>query len=101
MLFIPRLNRSLDCPSCTAKRRGLVHYPTTLAPVNGSKTVTAQCADNAHIRSGSSLSVRCTFSGDWTGPTPQCECDAGYHAASVTGRQECQGIGAIVNCLDF
>ena len=32
---------------------GLVRYPTTLAPASGSVTVTAQCADNAHVRTGS------------------------------------------------
>ena len=35
--------------SCEAKSEGLVHYPTTLAPVSGSVTVTTECADNAHI----------------------------------------------------
>ena len=73
----------------TARSVGLVRYPTTLAPASGSVTVTTQCADNAHVRSGSSLSVRCTSSGSWSG-TPVCECDAGYRAVSVSGRQICQ-----------
>ena len=46
---------------CEAKSEGLVHYPTTLAQTTGSVTVSVQCADNAHIRSGSSLSVRCSY----------------------------------------
>ena len=73
-----------------ARSVGLVRYPTTLAPASGSVTVTTQCADNAHFRSGSSLSVRCTSSGSWSGTTPVCECDTGYRAVSVSGRQICQ-----------
>ena len=69
---------------------GLVHYPTTLAPVSGSVTVTAQCADNAHIRSGSSLSVRCTSTGSWS-RVPQCQCDEGYQVDINDGREICQG----------
>ena len=75
--------------TCNSKSVGLVRYPTTLAPASGSVTVTTQCADNAHIRSGSSPSVRCTSTGSWSG-TPVCECDAGYRAVSVSERQICQ-----------
>ena len=78
------------CILCEAKSEGLVHYPTPLAPASGSVTVTTQCADNAHVRSGSSLSVRCTSSGTWSG-TLVCECDTGYRAVIVSGRQICQG----------
>ena len=75
---------------CSAQSVGLVRYPTTLAPASGSVTVTTQCADNAHVRSGFSLSVRCTSSGSWSG-TPVCECDTGYLPVTVsTGRQVCQ-----------
>ena len=77
-------------PSCPAKIEGLVHYPTTLAPVSGSSvTVTTECANNAH-RTSPTLSVRCTSSGTWSGTTPNCECDAGYRAATVIGKQICQ-----------
>ena len=76
--------------TCSERSVGLVRYPTTLAPASGSVTVTTQCADNAHVRSGSSLSVRCNSSGSWSGTTPICECDAGYRAVSVSGRQICQ-----------
>ena len=75
---------------CKAKVIGLVHYPTTLAPASGSVSVTTQCADNAH-RTSSSLSVSCTSSGSWSGTTPQCQCDTGYHAVTVGGRQICRG----------
>ena len=71
---------------------GLVHYPTTTAPASGSVTVTTQCADNAH-RTSSSLSVSCTSSGSWSGTTPQCQCDTGYSAVTVGGRQICQAEG--------
>ena len=81
--------------TCNSKSVGLVRYPTTPAPASGSVTVTTQCADNAHVRSGSSLSVRCTSSGSWSG-TPLCECDAGYHAVSVSGRQICQSKHCII-----
>ena len=76
--------------TCSERSVGLVHCPTTLAPASGSVTVTTQCADNAHVRSGSSLSVRCTSSGSWSGTTPVCECDDGYRVATVSGRQICQ-----------
>ena len=62
---------------CPAQIVGLVNYPATNAPESGSLTVEAKCADNAHVRSGSSLSVRCTSSGSWSG-NPKCECDTGY-----------------------
>ena len=74
---------------CEAQSVGLVRYPTTLAPVNGSVTVTTQCADNAHSTS-STLTVRCTSSGNWIGTTPHCECDSGYRAATVGRKQICQ-----------
>ena len=61
--------------TCEVKSEDLVRYPTTLAPVSGSVTVTTQCADNAH-RTSSSLNVRCNHDGSWSGHTPQCECDA-------------------------
>ena len=70
---------------------GLVHYPTTLAPVSGSRIVAAQCADNAHIRSGSSLYVMCVFNGSWSGLTPQCECGDGYQPTMVHNKLICKG----------
>ena len=63
----------LAIPSCPAKIEGLVHYPTTLAPVNGSVTVTTLCADNAHIRSGSSLNITCASNGSWLGLDTLCQ----------------------------
>ena len=75
---------------CEAERLGLVLYPTTLAPVSGSVTVTTQCADNAH-KISSSLSVSCTSSGTWIG-IPQCECVAGYQViVDDRGMEICQG----------
>ncbi|CAI8024190.1 hypothetical protein GBAR_LOCUS14067, partial [Geodia barretti] len=88
LLVIPSSAQS--CTQCLAKREGLVHYPTTLAPHFGVITVSTECADNAALATGSSLSVRCSSSGSWTGTTPQCECDTGYHAVTVSGRQICQ-----------
>ena len=78
-------------PNCHAKTVGLVRYPTTLAPDTGSVNVTTQCADNAH-RTSSSLNVSCTSSGNWSGTTPQCECDPGYWPTTLSGRQFCEGI---------
>ena len=80
-------------PDCHAKTEGLVRYPTTLAPDTGSVNVTTQCADNAH-RTSSSLSVSCTSSGSWSGTIPQCQCDTGYRAVAVNGRQICQTQGS-------
>ncbi|CAI8007483.1 hypothetical protein GBAR_LOCUS5223, partial [Geodia barretti] len=82
--------QSVTLTTCPARSVGLVRYPTTLAPASGSAAVTTQCADNAHVRTGSSLSVRCSSSGSWSGTTPQCECDTGYRAVTVSGRQICQ-----------
>ena len=78
-------------PSCPSKIEGLVHYPTTLAPVSGSKPVTTRCADNAHTRTGSSLDVICQFNGNWSGVTPQCECDDRYRPATDNGKLYCEG----------
>ena len=83
---------------CEAKSEGLVFYPTTLAPVSGSVTVTTQCADNAHTTSGSSLSVRCASGGRWPGPVPQCECNEGYTIEIVGGKKICQGLVLLVAC---
>ena len=53
--------------------------------------MTAECADNAHVRNGSSLSVTCTSSGSWYGPVPQCECDEAYRRVTVNRKQKCVG----------
>ena len=49
--------------TCRARNESLVHYPTTLAPVSGSVTVTIQCADNAHIFNSTSLIVTLVVAG--------------------------------------
>ena len=77
---------------------GLVYYQTTIAPVNGSMFVTARCADNAH-KTSSSLSVNCTSSGSWSGTTPECQCDTGYHAVTTSGRQICETEGNLFSAL--
>ena len=77
---------------------GLVYYPTTIAPVNRSASVTTRCADNAH-KTSSSLSISCTSSGSWSGSTPQCQCDTGYHAVIVSGRQICQTEGNLFSAF--
>ena len=70
---------------------GLVHYPTTRAPVSGSVTVTTQCADNAHIIDTASHNVTCESDGSWSGQIPQCECDFKYNEVIVNGRHICHG----------
>ena len=69
----------------------LVHYPTVSAPTSGSVTVTTQCADNAHVRSGSSLNVTCNSNGNWSGVTPVCQCNEGYHGININGTLKCEG----------
>ena len=86
-LYFPYVHAAIA--KCEAKSEGLVRYPPTMAPISGSVTVTAQCADNAHMTS-SSLSVMCTSDGSWS-EVPQCQCDTGYHAVAVSGRQLCRG----------
>ena len=76
---------------CVAQTVGLVHYPPTSAPATGSVTVTVECADNAHIINSTSLNVTCTSNGSWSGETPQCECDKGYHNVNVSRMQMCEG----------
>ena len=77
---------------CKEKIDSLVRYPTTLAPASGTVTVTTQCADNAHVRTGSSLNVTCTSNGSWSGHIPVCECDERHHVTTDDdGRDICQG----------
>ena len=76
---------------CRAKSAGLVHYPTTLAPVSGSVTVAVQCADNAYIINSTSLNVSCTSNGSWSGVTPQCQCNEGFYEITFNGTHTCQG----------
>ena len=82
----------LDPIVCPARSQGLVRYPATLAPAIGSKAVDTQCADNAHIRTGSISVVMCGSDGVWFGQNPPCECNAGYTQSSINGKQICQGI---------
>ena len=80
----------VGCDVCEGRTISLVRYPTTLAPVNGSVTVTVQCVDNAHSINNT-LNVTCTNSGNWTGTPPNCQCNDGYHKTTQNGRQMCQG----------
>ena len=82
---------SIECTVCGAKSEGLVDYPTTLAPVSGSVTVAVQCADSAHIINSTSLNVRCTSNGSWSGGTPVCACDERYHEITHNGTHICEG----------
>ena len=50
---------------CEAKGEGLVRYPTSLAPVSGSVTVTTQCVDNAQTTDSNTLKVMCDSHGNW------------------------------------
>ena len=75
---------------CKAKSEGLVHYPTTLAPVSGSVTVTAQCADNANTTNTTTLQVTCNQNGSWFGEIPICFCNEGYQEVTISGIYLCQ-----------
>ena len=81
----------VECAVCVAQTVGLVHYPPTSAPFNGSVTVTVECSENAHIINSTSLNVTCTSNGSWSGETPQCQCHEGYYTVNVSGTQRCQG----------
>ena len=76
---------------------GLVRYPATVAPETGSIVIEAICADNAHSISLNML-VKCRYDGFWIISnliqppiTPRCQCNEGYHEASVDGRMICEG----------
>ena len=77
--------------ACEAQIVGLVHYPSTTSPVNGSVNVTSQCADNAHILKSTSMNVMCNSNSSWSDETPLCQCDEGYHIVNVSGIQKCEG----------
>ena len=86
----------IDHVTCESKSEGLVRYPTTLAPTNGSVTVTAQCADNAHITNSTSLIVACASEGIWSSETPHCQCDKGYTLVIVSEENhKCEGKGVM------
>ena len=79
---------------CVAKSEGLVRYPTALAPVSGSVTVTTQCADNAHNANSTSLNVTCFSSGSWSGHS-LCYCDEGHHVITKSKEKKiCRGLNA-------
>ena len=77
----------------------LVHYPTTLAPVNGSMAVTTKCADNAQLKPGSNLNVTCVSNGSWSGLIPQCECDDEYRPIMVDDKIICKGFKIIITVI--
>ena len=69
----------------------MVHYPTTLAPVSGSVTVTTQCADGTI-----GTNITCMSDDSWSG-TVHCQCDDEYILVEVThSKQMCQGIISII-----
>ena len=75
-----------------------MRFPTTLAPVIGSKSVVVQSADNAH---STSVDMRawCGSDGNWRmwfGFTqqlsvPQCACHSGYRVSPGNDRKICHG----------
>ena len=93
------IHNSTALPACEARVIDLVRYPTTTAPASGSVIVTTQCADNAHIRNGSSVNVVCLSNGSWSGQIPQCECDLKYYEDMVNGRQICLGEMTQLICI--
>ena len=74
---------------CPAKSVGLVRYPSTLAPLSGTQSIDAHCADNAH-RSSPSLSVTCLRNGQWSNQVPVCVCDEAYRVANSNGKEICK-----------
>ena len=83
---------------CEAKSVGLVRYPTTVALETGLLIVT-HCADNSHADCpetvySTCMIMMCLPNGIWQALQipPQCQCDEGYHEASVDGRMICQGL---------
>lgn len=75
--------------ACQAKSEGLVRYPNSSSPNQGSVAVSAECVDNAH-RISSSLTVMCNADGTWSGATPRCRCNSGYAPVNIGGEEICQ-----------
>ena len=91
--IIRSCNAALQLTVCAARTEGLVRYPSTLAPLSGSKIVYTHCADNAQRADNADLSVTCSSDGVWSGSTPECQCDTGYSVVtdSDIGYEICQG----------
>ena len=76
---------------CPAKSVGLVRFPATIAPYIGSRSTTAECADNSH-RDSEDLTVTCLPGGGWSYSTVICVCDDGYRKEiGPDGRDICEG----------
>lgn len=75
---------------CATKQVGLVHFPDTASATSGTRTVSAQCVENAE-QSSSSLDVHCRSDGIWTSVVPQCRCKPGYREISDKGVKRCIG----------
>ena len=62
--------------NCQSLQSGLVLYPDTPAPVNGSENITISCVPNAVI--SHSTQVTCHSNGTWGPENPVCQCRLGY-----------------------
>ena len=62
--------------NCQLFQDGLVLYPDTPAPVNGSENVTISCVPNAVV--SGSAQVTCHSNGTWGPENPVCQCQPGY-----------------------
>ena len=61
---------------CEEKRVGLVNFLHTASASTRTRTVEAQCIENAE--SSFSLQVHCRSDGTWTDTTPECQCKPRY-----------------------
>lgn len=78
------------CTLCPEQTVGLVQYPATPSPEDGSITVMAECVANAVVLSHN-LSVTCNSVGDWGNENPQCKC-----VESQIDENTCSGMDIIM-----
>jgi hypothetical protein len=68
-----------ECPGHEKLSVGLIRYPATQAPVNGTVSAMPYCAENSNHSKGSIPDrLVCTAEGEWMNDGTECECDMGY-----------------------
>ena len=84
-----------ECPGHEKLSVGLIRYPATQAPVNGTVSAMPYCAENSNHSKGSIPDrLVCTAEGEWMNDGTECECDMGYSRKG----DKCEGIWQLIIC---